>query len=407
MFGSINSTFVGADSICDSLVNDTGATPEGINAVVTANNQFACELYSKYKSEKGNIFFSPYSISTALAMTHEGARGKTAEEMQAVFHFPEDSSIRRPAFAEIINEINKQDKEYKLYTANALWPAIGFKLLEEYQNTIDKYYGGKATCLDYVVEPEKSRGVINNWIADKTENKIKDLIPINTLSANTVLVLTNAIYFKGNWFQQFDKKNTKKEKFKINPGNIVEVPLMKLTGKDFNYTEAYGIQVLELPYKGEELSMLLLLPDKRYPINMDIGTLEKSLTAEKFSEYRKSLRETRVDVYIPKFKLETKYFLNKTFAEMGMPTAFSAGADFSGMNGRGGIWITSLIHQAFVKVNEEGTEAAAATAVVMGKGFSIPPKPQIFRADHPFIFIIQERKTGNILFMGRVTDPRK
>ena len=371
------------------------------NPVVDANNQFALDLYSEYKSEEGNIFFSPYSISTALAMTYEGARGQTAEEMQSVFYFPEDDTVRRSGYANLYNEINKEDKKYKLHTANALWPRIDFQLLEEYQNTIDTYYGGKVTRLDYAGEAEKSRQTINGWVEDKTEDKIKDLIPPGILDGDTVLVLTNAIYFKGMWITQFDKKDTREEDFTTGSGDTVKVPMMKLTGEDarFNYAETEDVQILELPYEGEELSMLILLPKEG-----DLDTIEESITTEKNSEYRNSLQEIQIDIYIPKFKFETKYFMAETLAEMGMPTAFGGGADFSGITGQGGIWIDRVIHQAFVEVNEEGTEAAAATAVIMVESARIS---KVFRADHPFIFIIQQKDSGNILFMGRVSDPTK
>ena len=385
----------------EPTVNDTGWIHEGVNAVVNANNKFALDLYSKYKSEEGNIFFSPYSISTALAMTYEGAKGQTAEEMQSVFYFPEDDAVRRTGYANLFNEINKEDKKYKLHTANALWPRIDFQLLEEYQNTIDTYYGGKVTCLDYAGEAEKSRQTINGWVEDKTEDKIKDLIPSGILDGSTVLVLTNAIYFKGTWITQFDEKDTREEDFTTSSGNTVKVPMMKLTGEDarFNYAETEDLKILELPYEGEELSMLILLPKEG-----DLDTIEESITTEKISEYRNSLQEIQIDIYIPKFKFETKYFMADTLAEMGMPTAFGGGADFSGINGQGGIWIDKVIHQAFVEVNEEGTEAAAATAIIMVESVRIS---KVFRADHPFIFIIQQKDSGNILFMGRVSDPTK
>ncbi len=388
----------------ETKLDDKGSTSKGVKAVVNANNQFAFELYSKYKKEykDENIFFSPYSISVALTMTYEGAKGQTAKEMESVFHIPKNANLRKPNFAKIINELNKKNKKYKLSTANALWPQIGFQLLKEYQNTIKSYYGGKVTCLDYAGNAEKSRQIINGWVEDKTEDKIKDLIPPDVLGANTVLVLTNAIYFKGTWATQFDKKNTREENFTTSSGNTVKVPVMRLTDEDakFNYAETKDLQILELPYKGEELSMLILLPKQS-----DVNVIEESITTEKISEYRNNLQKTQIDIYIPKFKFETKYFMKKTLAEMGMPTAFRPGADFSGINGKGGIWIDKVIHQAFVEVNEEGTEAAAATAVIMIEKKMVIRKK--FRADHPFIFIIQQKDSGNILFLGRVSDPTK
>lgn len=387
----------------EPTADDTGVTPEGVNAVVSANNQFALELYSKYKSKEGNIFFSPYSISTALAMTYEGARGQTADEMQSVFHFPEDDNLRRPAFARIYNEINKRDKEYKLSTANALWAQKDYKFLEDYTTAVEKYYGGKVTNLDFVGETEKSRKIINSWVEDQTNNKIKDIIPQGAINALTRLVLTNAIYFKGTWIKQFDKKNTRDEDFRISPGNTVQAPMMRLTGKEakFNYAETEELQLLEMLYEGEELSMLVILPKED-----NLTSLEESLDIEKLAEWKNMLREQRVNVYMPKFKFETKYFMADTLSKMGMPSAFSAyNADFSGMDGTGNLFISSVIHQAFVEVNEEGTEAAAATVVVMT--MAAAPSFKEFRADHPFMFIIQQKDSGNILFLGKVIDPTK
>lgn len=388
-----------------SKVDDTGATKEGVNAVVNANNQLAFELYSQFNEESkdSNIFFSPYSISIALTMTYEGARGQTAEEMQSVLHIPEDANVRRPNFARIYNKINKKDKKYKLSTANALWAQKDYKFLEEYTNNVEKYYGGKLTNLDFAGESEKSRQTINKWVEDQTNNKIKDLIPQGVLNAYTRLVLTNAIYFKGTWVKQFDEKDTKEEDFRIDSSNTVKVPMMRLIGNGvkFNYAETDEIQILEMPYHGEDLSMLIILPKGN-----DLANIEKSITLEKLSEWKNMLNEQRVDIFIPKFKFETKYFMAKALSDMGMPTAFSPAADFSGMDGTKDLLIQNVIHQAFVEVNEEGTEAAAATGVVMGIT-SVGPRIPIFRADHPFIFIIQEIETGNILFLGRVSDPSK
>jgi len=382
--------------------DETGSTQQGIQEVVNANNKFAFELYSKLdKAESENMFYSPYSISTALAMTYEGAKGQTAEEMKSVFHFPE-SSVLRPNFAAIYNEINKKDKPYKLSTGNALWVQQDYKFLDEYLSTVEKYYGGKAANVDFVKETEKSRQTINTFIEEQTYNKIKDLIPQGILDASTRLVLTNAIYFKGTWTWEFDKSDTSEQDFKITPTNIVKTPMMYMDNNkaEFNYADIGDLQILELPYKGDEISMLVLLPTE------DIDDIEPSLTVEKLEEWKSQMKEDRLDaIYLPKFEFDTKYFMKDALSAMGMPTAFSGGADFSGMTGTRDLYIQHVIHQAFIKVDEEGTEAAAATAVIMGESAVIQRK--IFRADRPFIFIIQEKDTGNILFMGRVTDPTK
>ncbi len=381
----------------------TDSTQSGIQQVVNANNEFAFDFYSEInKKEEGNIFYSPYSISAALAMTYEGAKGQTADEMKSVFHFPE-SDILRPNFAAIYNNINKKDKEYKLSTGNALWAQQDYQFLPDYLATVEKYYGGKAANLDFVGESEKSRQTINTFIEQQTNDKIKDLIPRGVLNAYTRLVLTNAIYFKGTWVKQFDKSDTRDQDFTTISGQKVKTPMMQLTGDDaeFNYAETDDIQILEMPYDGEDLSMLILLPKEN-----NLEMVEESLNNEKLSEWKNMLNEQRVDIFVPKFKFETKYFMVETLTDMGMPTAFIDAADFSGMDGTQNLLIQNVIHQAFVEVNEEGTEAAAATAVVGGIE-SVGPRIPTFRADHPFIFIIQEKETGNILFLGRMSNPTK
>lgn len=385
------------------LCKDNKVTGDPTN-VVEANNQFAFDLYSKYSSEEGNIFFSPYSISSALAMTYEGARGQTADEIQSVFYFPEDT-IRQEGYASLNQEINKKNKEYELNMANALWAENDFEFLDSYFDLINKYYDGKVTNLDFKSNAEKSRLTINRWIEEKTKNKIKDLIPSGSIDSLTRLILTNAIYFKGEWVKQFNEEDTRDLDFRLDSDEIVKIPIMKRIDDEaiFNYMENNKLQMLEMPYSGEELSMLLLLPK-----DGDIESLGTNI--EDLDNWKNKLEEQRVNIYIPRFKFETKYFMNNTLSEIGMPLAFSNSADFSGMTGIKDLIISQVIHQAFVEVNEEGTEAAAATAVIMSLGSvgpSIGHKIPVFRADHPFIFIIQQKNSGNILFMGRVSDPRE
>ncbi len=398
---------VGVTEAPDTYPPDT-YPPETVPPVTEApvieydSNQFAFDLYSNLKdAEEGNIFFSPYSISTALAMTCEGARGQTAEEMQSVFHFPGDS-VRRSSFAAIHNQLNKPNVEYELHTANALWVQKDYPLLDEYIGTIESYYAGKATNLDFVGETEQARQTINSWVEDKTNAKIKELFSQGSLNPLTRLVITNAIYFKGTWVKQFNETKTRQEDFRISPDNVVQVPMMRRTGEDaeFNYAETDELQILEMLYEGEDLSMIVLLPK-----DDALEALEGSFTMENLDQWKAELAEQRVDVYMPKFTFESKYPLNENLIEMGMPSAFDPdAADFSGIGGTRGLFIQLVVHKAFVDVNEEGTEAAAATGVVAGITAMPPPVP-VFRADHPFIFLIQERGTGNILFLGRVVDP--
>ena len=376
---------------------DTGWTQQGVQEVVTANNKFAFELYSELnKAEQGNIFYSPYSIFAAIAMVYEGAKGQTADEIKSVFHFPEN--ILRPNFAKIYNEINKKSKNYQLRIANALWAQKDYPFLEDYISRVKKYYGGKAANLDFR-ETEKSRQIINNFIKEQTNKKIKNSIPKGVLTPDTRLVLTNAIYFKGKWKLQFDKSKTHEGVFKITPTNIVRTPMMVMDGR-FNYAELEDLQILELPYKGEKISMLILLPRK------SLDDIESFLTAEKLNEYKAKMYKAKFDmISIPKFEFSAAYSMKDVLTAMGMPTAFSEHADFSGMTKKEDLFISAGIHKAYIKVDEEGTEAAAATI------FGIQPTGAIkkfrFIADHPFIFIIQDNENGNILFMGRIIDPTK
>ncbi len=379
--------------------DDINSTIEGIQEVVNANNKFAFDLYSELgESESENIFYSPYSISAALAMTYEGAKGQTANEMQSVFHFPENN-ILRPNFAAIYNNLNEENEDYELKTGNALWVQRDFPFLEDYINRVESYYGGKAANLDFVSETENSRQTINSFIEKQTNDKIKDLIPSGFIDPATRLVLTNAIYFKGTWEWEFDKSDTREQDFRITPTNIIKTPMMYMNPEktSFNYASMEDLQILELPYKGEKISMLILLPTE----NLDV--VEASLTAEKLNEYKAQMKETKLEsISFPKFEFDSKYFMKEVLSNLGMPTAFSDNADFSGMTGYKDLLISFVIHQAYIKVDEEGTEAAAATAVGM-KELSV--SENVFKADHPFIFIIQEKETGNILFLGKVVNP--
>lgn len=384
--------------------DDTGSTPSGIQEVVNANNQFAFDLYSELNSvEDGNIFYSPYSISSALAMTFEGARGKTSDEIKSVCHFP-DIIILRPNFAAIYNNINNGAQAYELRTGNALWVQEDYPLLQDYVSSVETFYGGKAANLDFARETEKSRQTINSFIAEQTRNRIKDLLPQGSLNPSlTRLVITNAIYFKGTWEWEFDKSDTREQDFKITPTNVVKTPMMFMDPDKarFHYADVGELQILELPYKGETISVLILLPTE------NLAAIEPFLTAEKLQEWKSQMQDTKLDaIYLPKFEFDTKYSMENTLSALGMPTAFNQDlADFSGMTTSERLFISQVIHQAYVKVDEKGTEAAAATAIMVA-GSSAGPR-NIFMADHPFIFIIQERDTGNILFLGRVVDPTK
>ena len=380
-------------------LDDSMATQEGISSAADGSNQFAVDFYLEIKDSGENIFFSPFSISTAFAMAYEGAKGNTSRQMEDVFYFEDDYIERTASYAAIHNIINAKSKKYELHTANALWAEQNYTFLENYTSTIRNYYGGNTTNMDFINNAEQSRQEINRWVEEKTKEKIKDLLPAGSINYLTRLVLTNAIYFKGEWVKKFDKDDTKDMPFKVDSETEVTVPMMKLSGENarFNYAETENMQILEMMYDGGNLSMLVLLPRE----NLD--EIEPELSAENLAKWKSMMRERKIDVYFPKFRLETEYSLPGTLQDMGMTDAFSwPEADFSGMDGGRNLFISGAFHKAFIEVNEEGTEAAAATAIVMTMGMAFPNE---FRADHPFIFIIQEKTTGSILFMGRMSNP--
>jgi serpin B len=382
-----------------------------VTDVVDANNRFASELYTQLDKNPvnsgKNVFFSPFSISTVLALAYEGARGTTADQIQAVFHYPTDNNTRRSEYATLIASLNDGNSGYTLRAANALWAEKTYRFLPEFAGIAQNYYDAKTINLDFVRQPEISRNTINKWVEDKTNDKIKDLLPAGSITPDTKLVITNAVYFKGTWVKQFAKDETKDDKFFISPGNSADVRMMQRTDEDatFNYAETGGIQVLEMPYthsSGKELSMIIILPG----LNTSLAATESTLSGSGLSDLKSSLRPQRVRVYFPKFRMETDYSLSGDLTEMGMPDAFSNDADFSGMDGTRNLVISDIVHKAYIDVNEEGTEAAAATGGVFTSKSIFPEQPvPVFRADHPFIFFIQDRDTGAVLFIGRLMNP--
>ncbi len=372
-------------------------------AVVKGSNNFGLAIYHQLRKEKGNHFLSPLSLAIALSMTLEGARSETAVEMTQVLKLPADENWRQAGFAQIRELINQPGRKSALRLANAVWIQEGFPILKNYLEVIASFYDGRATNVDFINHREETRRRINEWTEEKTAGKIKDLIPPGVINSLTRLILTNAIYFRGLWLLPFNPEFTQPEKFYLAEGQEVEVPMMRLLGDRarFPYMETEDFQLLEMLYEGKDISTLILLPRQK-----DLTYLENKLTYENLEAWKSQLREQRVDVYLPRFKVETKYFLKGNLEALGMARAFSERADFSGINGQKDLFIQQVIHQAFVEVNEEGTEAAAASGVLIGRTAYVPEKKYIFRADHPFIFFIQEKTTGAILFLGRLADPR-
>ncbi len=373
-------------------------------AVTEGNNAFAAALYGRLRHQNGNLFFSPESISTALAMAYAGARGSTASEMAKTLHFTLPPDKLHPAMGALLRDLNATHEGYQLSVANALWAQQGYTFLDDFLGLLKTDYGAGLNQVNFKGATEAARLTINQWVEQKTQDKIKDLLQPGALRSDTRLVLTNAIYFKGDWEMQFDKAQTKNEDFHLSPAQTTTAPLMHREGR-FNYFDGGTFQILEIPYKSKELSMIIFLPKD----TGGLSALEPSLTSSNLQQWLGKLASVpKVIVTIPKFKMTQQFELGSTLSAMGMPQAFSGSADFSGMTGHRDFAISAVIHKAYVDVNEEGTEAAAATAVTMRALAMRAPEgpPPVFRADHPFVFMIRDNRSDSILFMGRMADPR-
>ncbi len=380
--------------------NRSGENLTEPNLLVAGNTKFALDLYQQLRAIEGNLFFSPYSISAALAMTLAGAEGDTRKQMVQALCFPSAEEELHAEFAALNARLEdiQAGSPNRLLIANSLWPQKGYKLQKTFRNLVKKHYGVKIKTLDFA-DSDNARTAINEWVEDKTESKIKDLIAQGVLNHLTRLVLANAIYFKGTWQDEFNPRMTSEEAFYPAPGEEVQVPMMHQK-HSFHYAENETLQVLGLPYAGKKLSMVILLPKERDGLNR----LEALLTAAQLQEWTGNLEETEVKVTLPRFSISFPFRLDDTLKLLGMMDAFNENADFSGMQADNEIRIGAVLHKAFVDVNEEGTEAAAATAVVMVTK-SISFMSVDFTADHPFIFLIRENTSGSILFIGRLMNP--
>jgi serpin B len=382
------------------------AQPAATDVVVTANTRFAFDLYARLKTGDGNLFFSPYSISTCLAMTWAGARGNTGSQMAGVLHFGTDQTGLHSQFADLQKQLNavQEKKKVALNIANGLWAQQDHRFLPAFLKIATDDYAARIQQADFRTAAEPTRLEINDWVSAKTANRIQDLISPGSLDSMTRLVLVNAVYFKGHWDTPFKKSKTRPAPFKTESRGAVSTPLMHETER-FGYAETNGLQLLELTYAGGDLSMVVLLPAE----TSSFKKFEDSLTAEKLGLWLRQSSDQKVEVFLPRFKLTQEFSLNDTLAAMGMTEAFTDRADFSGMDGGRDLFISAVFHKAFVEVNEEGTEAAAATgATAVASAVRMEPMDiPIFRADHPFLFLIRDVHSGSILFLGRFTGPKE
>ena len=374
--------------------------------LVSGNSAFAFDLYQILGEEDGNLFYSPYSISMALAMTYAGASGETEQQMADTLHFVLPPDSLHPAFNSLDIELSqrgegaegKDGEGFRLNIVNAIWGQEDYQFLTTFLDLLAENYGAGLRLLDFVNTPEESRITINNWVSDQTEGRIEDLIPQGVIDALTRLVLSNAIYFNAAWQYPFDEDITEDGVFYLLDGGEVIVPMMSQT-ESFGYAEGDGYEAIELLYDGGELSMVILLPQAGH-----FEAFEGLLDAQQVDEIIGRLEPRQVALTMPKFEFESGFSLKEILATMGMPVAFSADADFSGMTGNHDLFIADVIHKAFVSVDEAGTEAAAATAVVMALT-AAPEVPVEVTVDRPFIFLIRDIETDTILFVGRIAEP--
>lgn len=383
-----------------------------LQPLVASNTAFALNLYGQLATNPGNLFFSPYSISTCLAMTYAGARGGTAAQMAQVMGF----GANQPQFASLFGELQaqleaaQQTNALELNTANALWTQEGFPFLPAFLETATNQYQASVNQADFVTGANAATQDINNWVAQQTRNKIQNILPSGAINSYTRLVLVNAIYFLGAWTQAFAVSNTLTQPFYPASNSQVEVPLMYQpnpaydggVGMAFNYMQGSNFQAIELPYASNQASMVILLPAQVEGWRQ----LEQQLSPAFLSSVLAQMHPQYLDLYLPRFAVESSFELTETLGEMGMPDAFAPGvADFSGIDGAADLYISHVLHKAWGAVNEAGTEAAAATVVTIGI-LAIPAGGQpVFRADHPFIFLIRDTQSGSLLFLGRVVDP--
>ena len=377
-----------------------------LDELVSGNTVFAFDMYQQLAKEEGNLFFSPHSISLALAMTYAGARNETEDQMADTLSFTLAQENLHPAFnqLDLLLASRGQDSEgqdgepFRLNIANAIWGQHGYEFRAPFLDILKQNYGAGLRLLDFISAPDESRTIINDWVSDQTEEKINDLLQEGTVTRDTRLVLTNAIYFNAAWKSQFEEELTKDAEFTLLDDSQVTVPMMSQTDH-LKYFDGDGFEAIELPYDGDEISMLILLPNPG-----EFEELQNSLDADELASTIDELQYTNVSLKMPKFENECSFSLRDKLSAMGMPIAFSAAADFSGMHTPSDLFISNVIHKAFVSVDESGTEAAAATAVIM-ELTAIPEPPIEVAIDRPFVYSIQDNETGAILFLGRVLDP--
>jgi serpin B len=379
------------------------ALPAADSRIAPGMNAFTADAYKQVAKGDANLILSPFNIGTALSMALSGARGKTAEEIQSVLHARYDAGYDA-AVAALLADLAKAGNSAgnELLSANAVWTQKSFPLLPAFEKTLADIYRAAPEPVDFIGDAEGARGRINRWTGERTKQKIQNLFPSGALDSRTRLALVSAIYFFGRWQNPFDVSSTKPAPFYPRTGPSVKASFMNRTAR-FGYSETPSAQILEMRYAGTGLAFDVLLPKSRG----GLPELEKTLTGERLTGWVGALPYRDVEVSLPKFRVESGFSLAKTLAAMGMPTAFTGNADFTGVSSQGGLAISQVVHKAFVDVSEHGTEAAAATGMAMTTtAMRVPEPPAVFRADHPFLFLIRDTRSGAVLFIGRLANPK-
>ena len=386
-------------------VTSPNAPAPDLAALVDGNNAFALDLYRSLRSQDGNLVYSPFSISLALAMTYAGARNATESQMAGTMHFPPQDKLHTAFNAldldleKTSGSFDKDQEPLQLNIANAVWAEQTYHFQQDFLDTIALNYGAGINLADFINQYEPTRKEINGWVSDKTKDKIKDLLPEGVLNPNTRMVLVNAIYFKADWLDQFDANSTKDYPFHLLDGSTVNARTM-FNGMNIPYIKGNNYQAVELAYAGNTAAMDIIVPDEG-----KFEEFESAFDSETFNKITNNMQPASVSFGLPKFTFSSDFGLSRQLAGLGMPDAFDADkADFSGMTGQRDLFISNVIHKAFVAVDEKGTEAAAATAVIMETTSMMMYDVNLI-VDHPFIFIIRDLKTGQILFFGRVLNP--
>ena len=389
--------------VCLAVVLVTRDVSGTLLSLATSHAAFALDLYENLVSRKPheNVIFSPTSVSTAMAMLQLGARGSTKRQLTKVMHFDLVGDDLHRSFVELNRILYKPSSAYTLKSANRIFGKIGVNFSKYYLSNAQRYYGSTVETFDFSDDPEGARSVINTWVSNNTNNRIADLIPRGVLDASTLMIIVNAIYFKGSWASPFKKSETAVDDFYVSTDSIVTAEFMYQKGY-FNYgrDERRKFDILELPYAGEQLGFYIILPDD----TDGLPVVESQLSVMGLSRTIASMRRTDVQIWMPKFTFTQELSLRGILSQLGLPSLFDPElADLSAMNGRKDLYVSDIVHKSFIEINEQGSEVSSASGIIVAKTAYAPPVE--FNVNHPFVFMIREKKSGSVLFVGRVVKP--